>query len=207
MHFARFQIRLTSSAVRSVRNTHGFSLIELFVVLVLMGVTTAIAALGYDYVQGHRLKAASQRLFGDLQRLRQEAMTQRTLPPAANSLGFGIRFSPGTGLNNADQYILFEFNDLDDNFTYDGVNEELLPVTTMDLPASVTAKDTAGTLLDSGDVWIYDPLGIVRTSNWSSVAGNTIVISRYGIPQQRCIAIDAVRIREGVWDDPANKCL
>ncbi len=205
MHFASFKTCLMSSAVRPIRNARGFSLTEFLTVLVLAGITMATAAMGYDYVQGHRLKAASQRLFGDLQRLRQEAMTQRTLPPAANSLGFGIRFSAGTGLNDADQYILFEFNDLDNDFTYDGVTEELLPVTAMDLPGSVTVKDTAGTLLDSGDVWIYDPLGIVRTSNWSSVAGKTIVIGRRGIPQQRCIVIDTVRIREGEWHDP--KCL
>jgi prepilin-type N-terminal cleavage/methylation domain-containing protein len=192
-----------------MRNTHGFSLIELFVVLILFGIMAAISALGYDYVQGHQLKAASQRLFGDLQKVRQDAMTQRTQPDPAtgipNSLGFGIRFSPDTGLNQADQYILFEFNDIDSDFTYDGVAEELLPVTTMTLPDSVTAKDTAGMLMDATDVHIYDALGMIRTANWSSVAGTTIVLDRSGIPEERCIVVSTVRIREGVWD--GNDCL
>jgi len=181
-----------------MRNMNGFSMIELFIVMVLFGIMAAIAALGYAYVQRHQLIAASQRLFGDLQGLRQNAMTQQAAGVVAR--GFGVRFEQGTGPNGEDQYVLFQFNDVDNDFIYDGTGEELAPTTSMRIPSSVTVRDTSGAVLTAADVLIYDGFGIARSGDWGIPSTGTMVLNRSGITQARCIVVSLTRLKEGAWN-------
>lgn len=177
--------------MRYITNKNGFTLIEVLVILAIIGVGVTMATMGSDTVKKHRLTAGSRGLLGDLQKIRQDAMTKGS---DANSRGFGIRFA------SSNSYATFEFSDINKNFVYDNNGEELAGRSET-LPASLTV--TIGNSADpTGDVLIYDKRGMARDGNWVQiVAGGKIYVLRLaGVAEVRCILVDPVRIREGTWD-------
>lgn len=177
----------------------GFSLIEILVVVALFGVVATIATMGSDFVQKHRLTAASRELLGDLQKIRQDAMTRSDPALGADSRGFGIRFGSNT------TYTTFEFNDCSMNFIYDANgcagNREEAGTSQKTLPSSITVtiRDTVD---PPRDILIYDKRGMARDNNWGLVGagGITYVLRRAGVAEERCVTVTPVRIREGRWD-------
>lgn len=181
-------------------DSKGYSLVEVLVVVALVGVIATIATMGSDFVQKHRLTAASRELLGDLQKIRQDAMTRSNPALGANSRGFGIRFSSNT------TYTTFEFNDCTGDFIYDANgcagNREEAGTSQKTLPSSVTV--TIGDAGDpTGNILIYDRRGMARdNNNWNAVGGGgrTYVLRRAGVAEVRCVTVTPVRIREGRWD-------
>lgn len=181
-----------------MKNEKGFSLIELLIVVALIAIVAAIAMWGTGSIQGRNLTAASKQLYGDLQKTRIDAMTQS--PSGANSRGFGIRFVSNT------TYTVFEFNDANGDFQYAGTGEET-NTRQVTLPSGVTVTvGDAGDPTLAANIRIYDKGGMIRNTSWS--IGNTqdikYVLSLSGVSQKRCVKIETVRIREGVWD--GNNC-
>lgn len=193
------------------------SLIEVMVVVSILAVMVTLAIQGTGLIRDQKLAAASRELMADFQRVRQEAMTQgapRILPVAGAlpdltlNRGFGIRFA-----SNA-SYVPFEFIEASPgNFQYDGVAEEfeetgkrdasntrIAPVAKT-LPTSVTVTNGAVTN-PTGDILLYDRRGILRNTDLTIRTGNIVYVLKIsnGSSRPRCISIDPVRIREGVWD-------
>ncbi len=196
---AHCQTKIIPNSGKPVHNARGFSLIEVLVTLTLLGIMAAITAMGYSYVLRHQIVAASQRLFGDLQKLRQDAMTQGVQGAGLIRRGFGIRFDPNGWPAGGSQYILFQFNDVNNDFVYDGDTEELNP-TPIYVPSSVTISDPDGVTLMDTDVLIYDSFGIARNVTWGLPSIDTMVLKRTGVTQMRCIVVSLTRLREGPWD-------
>jgi len=175
--------------MRYLADKKGVTFIELMVVLAIIGIAVTLATMGSDTVRKHRLTAASRGLLGDLQKIRQDAMTRVS---GANSRGHGIRFT------SSNSYTIFEFSDINNNFVYDDTGEETAGRSEA-LPTSSTV--TIGNATNpTGDVLIYDKRGMARDSAWSQVTSKTYVLRLTGVTEVRCILIEAVRIREGTWD-------
>lgn len=172
-----------------MKSERGFSLMEMLIVIALIGTVASILIMNSGFVQRQQLTAASRGLYSDLQKIRQDALTRGSV---ANSRGFGIRFA-----SNA-SYSIFEFNDADGDFTYDGAGEESGAV--QKTLSSVTI--TIGAAGDpTNNILIYDKRGMTRTVNWSSAGGRTYVLrATGGVSQARCVSVSTVRIREGVWN-------
>lgn len=176
-----------------MKNEKGFSLTELLIVVAIMSIVASIAIWGSSSIKNYRLTSASKQLYGDLQKIRVDAMTKSN-PSLANSRGFGIRFSSNTA------YTTFEFNDGDTDFTYDGTGEESnTKQFTLPNGVTVTVGDAASPTGNT-NIRIYDKKGMMRTDSWSSATGITYVLRLTGVSQVRCVSISTVRIREGVWD-------
>lgn len=175
--------------MRDVRNTGGFSLIEILVAMAIFGICVSLATMGWSAAKSYRVKTAAQELYSDLQGLRVRAMTEST----SNSRGFGIRFV------SSHSYELFEFVDTNSNFQYDGLSEEA-DVRERDLPSSIAVKKNASPSTVAGDIYLYDHRGFLRDTNWGTPAGGTYILSGTGAGQARCVTIAQVRIREGNWN-------
>lgn len=174
----------------TINDVRGFTLVELVVVVGILIVLLTIASLSQDFVQKHRLTAASRELLGDLQKLRHDALT-RSL--AADSRGFGLRFASNTS------YVIFEFNDADKDFVYDGIGEEASQ-DTRNLPSSITVTIGASGN-PAGNTLIYDKRGMPRnTANWTLAANRTYVLRHPQVSQARCVSLTPAMIREGYWD-------
>lgn len=181
-----------------MKNEKGFSLIELLVVVVLIAIVATIAFMSGDVIKRHRLTAASRQLYGDLQKVRVDAMTRS--PSGTSSRGFGIKF------NSTTTYTAFEFNDTNGDFQYAGTGEEANTRQTT-MPDSITIqRKSGGSLVDpsgsNDDIVIFDKKGLAKNNNWSPIGG-TYVLQYTNLSEKRCIMWDDVRIREGVWDGSA----
>lgn len=169
----------------------GFSLIEMLVVLSILGIILAIAGLGSEGVERQRVAGAFREVFADLQRVRQDAITRTS---TRTSRGAGIRFVSAT------EYAIFEFDDIDSDYVYDGMAEELAGslrtrILSSGLSFTLDGVDPAGTVI------IFDKLGMPREVDWDpmAVGGNLrLVIQSTRLAGIKCIAIGQARIREGV---------
>jgi len=182
------------------RNQNGMSLIETMLVVVLIGIVTLIGTQGIDFYQRYELQSASRQLFGTIEKVRQDAMTKRT--PTIQSRGFGLRL---TGLApNYTGYTTFEFDDIDNDFVYDGTGEEFTPTGPNLFSRSIiVTSNTTGT---SPNVLLYDDRGLSRSTNGASGI-RTHWVDHGSLPTpRRCVVVGTIRIREGVWNASTGEC-
>ena len=167
------------------------TLVEILVVVGLVGIMIVMATVSFDYVRGHQLTSASRELMGDLQSIRQNALTQGG---GANSRGYGIRFAGPTS------YVTFEFVETGAaNFVYDDATEES-NIRTKTLSGSITVANSVNGD-PTGETLIYDRRGIPRTTAWVTAPQTIYVLSLpTNVATPRCVLMDQVRIREGKWD-------
>src|SRR3989338_886362 len=169
----------------------GFSMIEMLLVIVIIMIIAYIAANGSDFYQSRRLMAASQQLYGDIQKTRIGAMTKSI---AANSRGWGIQF------DSSSQYTIFEFNDGNGNFNYDSGEAANARQVTLQTGIAVTVK---GNPAGDDNIVIFDKQGLSKATTWAG-GSRTFIVQLSGGSDGRCLVLDDVRIREGIWY--ASKC-
>jgi prepilin-type N-terminal cleavage/methylation domain-containing protein len=195
------------SVLLNEKNSEGFTMIELVIVLTIILIGAALVAIGPAFVSADRINSTSRDLFGDLQWIRHEAMTQGPDSGAPQLRGFAVRFE------SEKRYRLFRFNDNNSNSIYDGPPEELPLVSgeaspkIRDIPSPLELKiNNGGSLVDPADrVLIFDHLGIPRTAGLG-FQQMSIAITNPNTPevQEKCLTISFNRIREGKWND--GKC-
>jgi len=174
-------------------NENGFTLIEVLIVMVIIGIMSAFASLGYDLVRKQRLSSATRELVADIQQIRVDAMTSS--PTGTTGRGFGIRFVPPTS------YIMFAFNDADSSFTYDGASssDEVNPKTrTISSQLSIQLINNS-----TYKVLIYDRSGVPHLYNDSGdlldgTVDMILSITSLSIGNAQCISVTTNSIREGV---------
>ncbi|MBI3756126.1 MAG: hypothetical protein HY265_08210 [Deltaproteobacteria bacterium] len=129
-------------------------------------------------------------------------MTKST--PGITSRGFGIRFTSSSA------YRVFEFNDSNtaDNYQYDGTAEEANPTDVTlasGITVTVTGNPPSSAVNGNSNVLIFDKHGLAKATTWAG-GGRIYVIQLSGVSQIRCVTLDDVRIREGVWDAANSSC-
>jgi prepilin-type N-terminal cleavage/methylation domain-containing protein len=188
------------------KNPRGFSLIEVVMTLVISGIMMLVATEGVEFYQASQVRSASMQLYSAIEMTRQNALTKQTqspipcggaAPPCIVSRGFGLRLVPGPPSG----YLIFEFNDKDDDNNFDGTSEELAPVNGPAFPGSVQVIQNAVGVLR------YDERGLARSES-GAFGARTYTIShtnlRVGI--RRCVVVSAMRVREGAMD-ATNNCV
>jgi prepilin-type N-terminal cleavage/methylation domain-containing protein len=185
------------------QNTNGATLIELAVVLVILSIIMALAAVGSEFAGEERVGGASKELLGDLQRIRQTAMTHGPDTDAPQLRGFGVRFE------SARRYLLFRFNDSNLNSIYDGAAEET-PLNSGELaplrrdvsgPLALAIKRNTGLVAPDNDVLIFDGFGIPRRSNMGFQKISVVIqTANMNAVEKKCVSVSLSRIREGLWD-------
>ena len=181
----------------------GMTLIEAMVVVAIIGIITLIGTQGMTFYQRYELQSATRQLLGAIEKIRQDAMTKRTppqmVPTVIRSRGFGIRIVPG-GAGAPSGYTTFEFNDTNDDFTYDGTGEEYAP----NRPAVDDGPRFSSSItVTPAGVLLYDERGMSRMENWL-FGGRTYILTHANVTPSRCVVVTNIRVREGVWN--ASNC-
>jgi prepilin-type N-terminal cleavage/methylation domain-containing protein len=175
----------------------GVTLPELLVVIVIMAIITGFASLSSDMIRRERVASATRELYADLQKARVDSMTQE-------GMGFGIR------LESANSYVIFKFNDCNEDYTYDpstctgGAREET-EIVKRNLHSSVVLHKTNPFTAVDNDVRIFDRFGSPRRESWGM--GNITILLK-NIPDTgliKCVSISLNRIREAVWN--GSECI
>jgi len=190
-----------------VMDYRGITLIELMIVLVIISVIAAVVILSSSFIGTERIRSASKNILGDLQWIRQSAITQGPDYTAPRLVGFGIRFE------SANTYHLFRFNDRNRNFRYDGIGEETAfageaVVKKRDIPTPIEMKIKKGANLVDPDnsIVIFDHHGLPRQAQMGFQIMSIVIQKRDGDDsEKKCISIYFNRIREGIWD--GSDCL
>jgi prepilin-type N-terminal cleavage/methylation domain-containing protein len=173
------------------KNNNGFSLLELMVVIMLIGIISAFAQLSADFIRNSRVSSATAELIADLHQARLYAMTR-------DGKGAGIR------LESPHSYVIFKFIDCNDDYAYDadtcpGNRREEEVLIQKKLPDSLLLTKSDPFTSVNNDVRIFDRFGSPRWPTWG-VGGITIVLrSEPNSGLIKCVAISKNRIREGVW--------
>jgi prepilin-type N-terminal cleavage/methylation domain-containing protein len=186
----------------SIRNYRGITLIELVIVLVIISVIATIVTISTSFIGTERIQNTSKNILGDLQWLRQSALTQGPDSMAPRLAGFGIRFE------SASVYHIFRFNDSNRNFSYDGTGEEAAlsgeaAIRKIDIQKPIEMKIKKGTTLVDPDnsIVIFDHHGLPRQAQMGFQTMSIIIQNPDdGDSQKKCISIYFNRIREGIWD-------
>lgn len=174
-----------------ITGNRGVTLIELLVVIAIIAILSGITMMSANLIRGERLRAATQTLLADLQKCRTDAMTIGPTSGGAfpNLRGCGIRF------NTASSYVRFKFNDQNGNYQYDDTTEELSP-STQTLP-NVQISPIY-------NLFIFDRFGFPRLATsgktWEMMSAAVITLSYPGVPQVKCIQLETISIREGLWN-------
>lgn len=174
-----------------LRTNNGYSLVELLLVILIIGIASSLAIMGNDIVKKNKLTSASKGLYADLVKLRMDAMTRSTV---ATTKGFGVN------LTSSNAYYTFEFTDTDNDFSYDA-GEEAGAISKSMPDVAVTVQNATG----NADLLFFDKRGMARSSsataaqNWIS-GSRVFVITLPSIADRRCVEISDVRIREGTWN-------
>lgn len=199
-----------------IQNEKGFTLIELLVVAAIIIIVSALAFVGPAFLSSDKITGYTRELLGDLQRAREDAMIRSV---AANSRGFGVRFLINPDPPNNPQYVIFEFDDCNGDYTYDsdgcGGGREEANTTTRDLSTNyeLLLTSDAAFAVPNNDVIIYDYLGIPRAADWGMwidgfdgfrIRQDPTKYDAGDIVTEKCISISLNRIREGVWEN--NDC-
>ncbi len=193
-----------------LKGNKGFSLIELLLVVIIIAIIAGLSMMSTTLIRRERLRASTQTLLADLQKIRTDAMTSGSIVSSSsgtlNSVaGSGIRFSSPTS------YVLFKFNDTDNDYVDDGAGEEAVSLTqTVNSSEQITLTVNPPSPIAT-NVIIFDHFGFPRysvaPSIWQMLPYTVIKLSYQGVVQIRCISIDTNSIREGLWDGATCKTL
>jgi prepilin-type N-terminal cleavage/methylation domain-containing protein len=193
----------------------GFTLIELFIVLLIIGILVGIATMNTDFKNRSRVTSATRQMLSDLLSARLDGMVSGPSgiagDPMQNMLGGGIRLISTT------QYATFRFNDINPNYQYDGLPEET-NTQTFQLQTGVEIKRVVGGALVSptnsvNDIYMFDHLGLLRDYQWiynaNGSSSSLVIVVQYAPSPSvasNCIFVRANRIREGSWNATTNNC-
>jgi prepilin-type N-terminal cleavage/methylation domain-containing protein len=188
---------------KPVIDSRGVTLIELVTVLVIITIVITIAAVSPGFISAERIKSTSRELLGDLQYLRQSAMTQGPDNTVTALRGFGVRFE------SANSYRLFRFNDGNSNFMYDDTSEEAALAgesapRKRAIPEQLKLRIKAGNRLEDlrDKVIIFDHHGIPREKQMGFQLISIVIENPdLGDAPKKCVSVSFNRIREGMWDD------
>jgi prepilin-type N-terminal cleavage/methylation domain-containing protein len=188
--------------IYNITDCMGMTLIELVIVLVIISIIVTIVTVSSSFIETEHIRSTSKNILGDLQWIRQSALTQGPDSIAPRLAGFGVRFESATS------YHIFRFNDSNRNFRYDGMGEELplsgeAIVRKRDIPRPLEMKIKKGATLIEPDnsIVIFDHHGLPRQAQMGfQIMSLVIQKPDDEDSQKKCISIYFNRIREGIWD-------
>jgi len=210
-----------------VSQKNGFSIIELLVTIIIVGILFSLVSLSMNYVKQARMANRVKEIFADIQKARSDAMTSgpstSTVPPTPYKRGNGIRFASSTS------YVIFTFNDSKPDlssgvtdtgdYQYTDQTEEVATFTqnltsgNLSIMRGAIPGAAQDTTLQSanGQIVIFDRMGYPRQWDWQIVsAANPLVIVVKDptlAGYYRCISIGTTAVREGFWNDTTSTCL
>jgi prepilin-type N-terminal cleavage/methylation domain-containing protein len=193
----------------------GFTLIELFIVLLIIGILVTIATMNTDVKNKSSVTSASRQILGDLLATRLDGMVS-----GPSGIADAMQYMRGGGIRlvSSTQYATFRFNDCNQNYQYDATGCSGLPeetsTQTFKLQTGVEIKRVVGGALVSptnsvNDIIMFDHLGLLRDYQWNSNISSLVIVVQYSPSPSvasNCIFVRANRIREGSWNATTNNC-
>jgi len=188
----------------------GFTLVELFIVLLIIGLLVRIATMNTDFMNRSRVTSATRQMLSDLLATRLDGMVS-----GPSGIADSMQYMRGGGIRliSTTQYATFRFNDINANYQYDGLPEET-NTQTFKLQTGVEIKRVVGGALVSptnsvNDIIMFDHLGLLRDYQWNSNISSLVLVMQYSPSPSvasNCIFVRANRIREGFWNAATNIC-
>ena len=189
----------------------GFTLVELFVVLLIIGILATIATMNTDLKNKSLVTSATRQMLSDLLATRLDGMVS-----GPSGIADSMQYMRGGGIRlvSTTQYATFRFNDCSQNYQYDatgcsGLPEETNTQTFKLQTGVVEIKRVVGGALVSptnsvNDIIMFDHLGLLRDYQWNSNLSSLVIVVQYSPSPSvasNCIFVRANRIREGSWND------